>query len=1135
MNSKLNFFSYIGQRVSSEDSSEAKIVGHVDHLNIDGIAGWIVDKSDFNNRLTIEVLVDGKCVVSSPAQLFRPDIKALGLSDGYSGFRLVFPTKCFDNKKHKVAVREANSAKLLTKSQITLKFPDRPSEPALIGLLEHLSNDLTVSGWAWLAGSDEAPTLDVYINDVNILSCKANIRRPDLTEVGLEHERAGFKIRLPKEAIKSVQCKIDIKVNNKILPGSPKLLALDAGVTAYITGIKHGKILVELSGWPGGALTGEMFVNGISAGEVCISKTIPGTNRVQGYWPIPERMHDAKPRVYSFVVHNDQTTIRCDPQLLHYPPYVLNIEDATEESVRGWAFRKDNNTELNIKVMCGGELLRSKQRNVQRPDVCSSFNVSHQKPGFSLQLAVPIKETSKMVALVDADTNIILAEIALSKSYLCMLQLASLLKTSDYTGFEAQRRAIIAKLFYKSSYRTRFDVRLLPRKNEAVTSEIIDIIIPVYKGYLETVECIESVLSAKNERQTRYIIINDFSPDQEINNYLEVLQGKQLPQVIIIFLTQNGGFPKAVNMGFCIAEEHDVILLNSDTVVFDGWVDRMAAAAEQPHVGTVTPFTNNGEICSLPITCKVNPVPSSYIANLIDMATAQLNAGKVVDLPVGVGFCMYIRRECLNEIGLFDDIKWGRGYGEEVDFCLKASAHGWRNVLCADTFVTHRGNVSFGDEKLHRILECSKIINKTFPFYEVMIEKFIKSDPMASLRRRVNLHLIATELPNSILHITHDFGGGTSRYVNDLISLYRDCGIPSIVLECKNDGASIVFNLENTPLVELFGSRYSESLDLTDIVNFAENLKAFPIDRVHVHTPLFMRQEVLNFIKENFIFDITVHDYAWICPRVTLSALHGVYCGEPTAVKCNLCIKLYGAHDGLLPYVDESSQDITRYRMFFADFFSKADKIYAGAADIVTRFGKYGFTGNFKSIPHPKIETVPVFYNNDDDIGQDFSVLNIAIIGAISDIKGFYIIHDCIEYAFQNKLPLHFTFFGYTMNDKILENFSNVTILGKYDEENLYDLIVDNKPILAFQPNQWPETFSYILNYCFELNLWPVVTDIGAPAERVRQAEFGTIIPVTTTPELIVEILLDVGAFVCAAHPKAPVINYPRSILEYTG
>ena len=63
----------------------------------------------------------------------------------------------------------------------------------------------------------------------------------------------------------------------------------------------------------------------------------------------------------------------------------------------------------------------------------------------------------------------------------------------------------------------------------------------------------------------------------------------------------------------------------------------------------------------------------------------------LVELPTAVGSCMAIRRACLDEVGGFDADRFGRGYGEENDFCRRASAADWRHVAATDLFVWHRG------------------------------------------------------------------------------------------------------------------------------------------------------------------------------------------------------------------------------------------------------------------------------------------------------------------------------------------------------------------------------------------------------------------------------------------------------------
>jgi len=124
-----------------------------------------------------------------------------------------------------------------------------------------------------------------------------------------------------------------------------------------------------------------------------------------------------------------------------------------------------------------------------------------------------------------------------------------------------------------------------------------------------------------------------------------------------------------------------------------------------------------------------------------DDALAEAAAGMAPvlypELPTAVGFCMFVRREALRRIGGFDAETFGRGYGEENDFCLRAAAMGWRNVLCETAYVVHLGGASFGPldmapggENLERLLA-------RWPDYNERIARFIMADPLAPLRLRL--------------------------------------------------------------------------------------------------------------------------------------------------------------------------------------------------------------------------------------------------------------------------------------------------------------------------------------------------------------------------------------------------------------
>ncbi len=266
---------------------------------------------------------------------------------------------------------------------------------------------------------------------------------------------------------------------------------------------------------------------------------------------------------------------------------------------------------------------------------------------------------------------------------------------------------------------------------------MIDVIIPVYKGLLQTRRCIDSVLRSEQATPFEVVAIDDASPDPEISRHLRELaeQGR----ITLLRNEGNLGFVHSVNRGMALHPERDVVLLNSDTEVANDWLDRLRrCACGQPDVGTVTPFSNSATICSYPFEGWTKGVPGTLGLAALDRLFATANAGRTVDLPTAVGFCMYIRRTCLDRVGLFDASRFGRGYGEENDFCMRAASAGWRNVLAGDVFVYHEGAVSFSEERSALTESAGKTLADLHPDYVRKVREFAARDEASALRAAVD-------------------------------------------------------------------------------------------------------------------------------------------------------------------------------------------------------------------------------------------------------------------------------------------------------------------------------------------------------------------------------------------------------------
>jgi len=115
-------------------------------------------------------------------------------------------------------------------------------------------------------------------------------------------------------------------------------------------------------------------------------------------------------------------------------------------------------------------------------------------------------------------------------------------------------------------------------------------------------------------------------------------------------------------------------------------------------------------------------------------------------LPTAVGFCMLIRRAALNALGDFDRATFGRGYGEENDFCMRAAAHGWRNVLADDCYVVHAGGGSFAPLGLKPNGDNLARLLARYPHYSAQVAKFIAADPLAERRATVSARYALQQL-----------------------------------------------------------------------------------------------------------------------------------------------------------------------------------------------------------------------------------------------------------------------------------------------------------------------------------------------------------------------------------------------------
>jgi GT2 family glycosyltransferase len=257
---------------------------------------------------------------------------------------------------------------------------------------------------------------------------------------------------------------------------------------------------------------------------------------------------------------------------------------------------------------------------------------------------------------------------------------------------------------------------------DAARGDVV-VCVPVFGGFDVFAQCLASVLTHTDPEAARILICDDASVDPKFRGFVRdtVQQGEWSHEVRYLRRPVNEGFVESVNAALRASAPADVIVLNSDCIVSDGWLAGMRDAAySDSRVATATALTNAGTIVSVPTrNVSVPQLPQHLTAEGVADSIVRASLGLHPDLPTCIGHCVYLRRSALELVGLLDTA-FSPGYGEEVDFSQRCVVHGLRHVLADAVFVYHRHGGSFGHSERVQALrrEHDAIVASRYPYYE---------------------------------------------------------------------------------------------------------------------------------------------------------------------------------------------------------------------------------------------------------------------------------------------------------------------------------------------------------------------------------------------------------------------------------
>ena len=545
---------------------------------------------------------------------------------------------------------------------------------------------------------------------------------------------------------------------------------------------------------------------------------------------------------------------------------------------------------------------------------------------------------------------------------------------------------------------------------------------------------------------------------------------------------KNKGFVAAVNHGLGLAKQigHHVILLNTDTLLPDGWASRiMAPIIADTTVASVTPVSNTAEIASIPAQGIVSSLTQGQV-NCIDQTARSISSElATVELPTGIGFAMAMNRRFLDRIGGFDPA-FGRGYGEEVDWCQKARALGGRHLLATNVFIGHRGGASFGTAEKQAGLERSAaILTQRFPDFDEQVRDWANEAPHGAQRIALALAWLGPVSTKAVpIFLGHSLGGGAEFCLQREIDDALQGGAPGVVV--------LRVGSARNWRIEVLGPGYSLAGQSDSRVMILELLR--PIRRrrivyscgVAARDPCDVPDMLLALADERpHRLELRVHDHFALTPSYCLLDSRGRYRGVPT---------MFDSDPAHAPasWGGRAGADLAAWRRRWDKVIDRASSVttFSGSSRKLFVAAYPSSAAKLRHTPHTLPADLPPL--------ADRQGPKIGVLGSINHAKGARVLEEMCRHLGRDGGSRRVVLIGELDPDFRLPRPHLVT--GRYDRADITMLAMKHGIGLWLIPSIWPETFSFTSHEALATGL-PVLTfDLGAQASAVQNAPNGHVL-----------------------------------------
>lgn len=622
----------------------------------------------------------------------------------------------------------------------------------------------------------------------------------------------------------------------------------------------------------------------------------------------------------------------------------------------------------------------------------------------------------------------------------------------------------------------------------------ITVVMPVYNA-LDLTRAALARVAEHTDLPWHAIVIEDCSTDPEVRPWLRgwatAQNAAQPGRVSLLENETNLGFIGSVNRGFAAALErgHHVVLLNSDALVPPGWASRLLRPmVVHDNVASVTPMSNDAEIFSSPVICARSMLAPGE-AEAVDAVARGFHPEATLSVaPTGVGFCMAMHIDWLRRFPTLDPV-FGRGYGEEVDWCQKVRARGGRHLGLPGLYVEHRGGESFGSEEKQRLIHTNnQIVAKRYPSYDREVQGFIAADPLITPRVALAVGLVAARaraaeaaLP---IYLAHSLGGGAEDDLARRVAEDVDRIGGAVILRV---GGPQRWQVEVvTPAGQVAGG--------TDEFGFVQALLAPVGARRLIYScgvgdadPAELPALLLSLRKFAMRdpVEVLVHDYFPLSPSYCLLDSDHVFRGLPPLDTADPAHGIARPDQGLL--------DLAGWRAAWGPLMTAAREItvFSGSSRDLVAEAYPAARAAIRVRPHRLLNEVPRI----PVPGPDAAPV-VGVLGNIGVQKGAQLVQDMAR-------TLHGS--GARPTDPGLVLIGNIdpafglpegmAVHGTYRIADLAQIVGKYGITCWLIPSVWPETFSFTTHEALASGLPVYAFDLGAQGAAVAAAGNGRVIP----------------------------------------